>query len=79
MFAYDCTGSYDSEGMTTRGFPPSVVDLHAALTSIAGQPDLSELPLILFAHFTLGFWITFDRVGDHWIQLGLCSLSKIYV
>jgi len=55
VFAYDCTGSYDSEGKSTKGFPQAVLDLHAALSYIESQPTLSSLPLLLFGHSWGGY------------------------
>jgi pimeloyl-ACP methyl ester carboxylesterase len=76
VFAYDCTGSYDSEGMSTRGFPQSVVDLHAALTFIAGQPDLSDLPLVLFGHSWGGYAVVNVLHYPHDVQ-GVISISGV--
>ena len=55
VFAYDATGSYDSEGKSTKGFPQSLVDLDAALTYISSQPQLNGLPLLLFGHSWGGY------------------------
>lgn len=55
VFAYDCTGSYDSEGTSTKGFPQAVLDLHAALAYVESQPSLSSLPLLLFGHSWGGY------------------------
>ncbi len=76
VFAYDCTGSYDSEGMSTRGFPQSVVDLHAALTFIAVQPDLSDLPLVLFGHSWGGYAVVNVLHYPHDVQ-GVISISAV--
>ncbi len=76
VFAYDCTGSYDSEGMSTRGFPQSVVDLHAALTFIAGQPDLSALPLVLFGHSWGGYAVVNVLHYPHDVQ-AVISISGV--
>src|SRR6056297_3426176 len=37
VFAYDATGSFDSEGKTTKGFPQALIDLDAALAFINTQ------------------------------------------
>lgn len=55
VFAYDSTGSYNSEGKSTIGFPQSIVDLHAALTYIENQTNLSSLPILLFGHSWGGY------------------------
>jgi len=76
VFAYDCTGSYDSGGKSTRGFPQSVVDLHAALTFIAGQPELSDLPLVLFGHSWGGYAVVNVLNYPHDVQ-GVISISAV--
>ena len=53
VFAYDNTGSHNSEGSRTRGLTQSVLDLDAALSFIAEQEW--GLPLILFGHSWGGF------------------------
>ena len=50
VFSYDATGSYDSQGRTTRGFPQALIDLDAALTFIGTQEGLAALPVLLFGH-----------------------------
>ncbi|NLO15954.1 MAG: alpha/beta hydrolase [Clostridiales bacterium] len=50
VFSYDSTGSFDSEGKTTKGFPQALIDLDAALTYIAAQKELAALPVLLFGH-----------------------------
>lgn len=55
VLAFDFTGSYESEGESTKGFPQSIIDLQAALTFIAGRSDLAELPLLLFGHSWGGY------------------------
>ena len=76
VFAYDCTGSYDSEGKTTKGFPQSVVDLQAALTYIATQPDLSTLPMLLFGHSWGGYAVANVLNYPHDIK-GVISASGV--
>lgn len=55
VFAYDATGSYDSEGKTTRGFPQAIIDLDAALTYINDQEEFNTLPILLFGHSWGGY------------------------
>lgn len=55
VFAYDCTGSYESEGMCTKGLPQSVSDLKAALTYVESDESLRDLPLMLFGHSWGGY------------------------
>jgi pimeloyl-ACP methyl ester carboxylesterase len=58
VFSFDCTGSYASEGRSTRGLPQSALDLEAALTFIANDPELSRLPVMLFGHSWGGYAVT---------------------
>ena len=55
VFAYDATGSFDSEGKTTKGFPQSLLDLDAALTYINTQEEYAALPVLLFGHSWGGY------------------------
>lgn len=55
VFAYDATGSFDSEGKSTRGFPQSLLDLKAALDYIATQPALASQDKLLFGHSWGGY------------------------
>lgn len=55
VFAYDATGSFDSEGKSTKGFPQALVDLDAALTYINTQEELASLPILLFGHSWGGY------------------------
>lgn len=55
VFAYDATGSFDSEGKTTKGFPQALIDLDAALTYINTQEEFTNLPILLFGHSWGGY------------------------
>ncbi len=55
VFAYDATGSFDSEGKTTKGFPQALIDLDAALTHINTQEEFVTLPILLFGHSWGGY------------------------
>ncbi len=55
VFAYDATGSFDSEGKTTKGFPQALLDLDAALIYIESQDSFEELPVVLFGHSWGGY------------------------
>jgi uncharacterized protein len=55
VFAYDATGSFDSEGKTTKGFPQALIDLDAALTYINTQEEFANLPILLFGHSWGGY------------------------
>jgi pimeloyl-ACP methyl ester carboxylesterase len=68
VFAYDCTGSYDSEGTSTKGFPQSVLDLHAALTYLESQPSLASLPRLLFGHSWGGYAVATVLTYGHDIK-----------
>ena len=68
VFAYDCTGSYDSEGSSTRGFPQSILDLHAALAYLESQPSLASLPRLLFGHSWGGYAVAAVLSYDHDIK-----------
>ena len=57
VFAYDATGSFDSEGKTTKGFPQALIDLDAALTYINSQEEFASLPILLFGHSWGGYEI----------------------
>lgn len=55
VFAYDATGSFDSEGKTTKGFPQALIDLDAALAYINAQEEFADLPILLFGHSWGGY------------------------
>jgi dienelactone hydrolase len=55
VFAFDCTGSYASEGESTVGLPQSLLDLDAALTYIESNNTLNDLPLMLYGHSWGGY------------------------
>ena len=55
VFAYDATGSFDSEGKTTKGFPQALIDLDAALTYINTQEEFAGLQILLFGHSWGGY------------------------
>jgi len=56
VFAYDKTGSHNSEGHRTMGLPQSALDLDAALLFIAEQEW--GMPIMLFGHSWGGFAVT---------------------
>ena len=58
VFMYDATGSFDSEGKTTKGFPQSLIDLESALNHLSNDPTLKELDLLLFGHSWGGYAVT---------------------
>lgn len=65
VFAYDATGSCESEGAGTRGLPQSALDLDHALSFIAEDPDLGTLPVYLFGHSWGGYAVTAVLNYDH--------------
>jgi len=72
IFSYDCTGSYNSEGDSTKGLPQSVLDLDAALCYIE-QQNLG-LPIMLYGHSWGGYGVTAVLNYDHEIS-GVVSIS----
>jgi len=76
VFAYDCTGSYASEGESTKGFVQSVLDLHAALVFIGTQAELSQMPLLLFGHSWGGYAVANVLHYPHEIR-GVISVSGV--
>ncbi len=65
VFAYDATGSFDSEGDSTKGFPQSLLDLDAALNYINTQPEVVDLPVLLFGHSWGGYAVANILHYDH--------------
>ncbi len=74
VFAYDATGSYDSEGKSTKGFPQSLIDLDAALSYITSQKQFDNLPLLLFGHSWGGYAVANALHFDYEIH-GVVSIS----
>lgn len=68
VFAFDATGSFASEGDSSKGFPQMLLDLDAALTYIRGEPELSKLPLLLFGHSWGGYAVANILHYDHEIS-----------
>lgn len=74
VFAYDATGSFDSEGKTTKGFPQALIDLDAALTYINSQAEFASLPKLLFGHSWGGYAVANVLHYDHKIA-GVATVS----
>lgn len=55
VFSYDATGSFDSEGKTTKGFPQALLDLNYALSYLKTQSDTKDKPVLLFGHSWGGY------------------------
>ncbi len=74
VFAYDATGSFDSEGKTTKGFPQALIDLDAALTYVNTQSEFANLPILLFGHSWGGYAVATILHYDHEIA-GVVTVS----
>lgn len=74
VFAYDATGSFDSEGKTTKGFPQALIDLDAALSYINTQEAFDSLPILLFGHSWGGYAVANVLHYDHEIA-GIATVS----
>lgn len=55
VFSYDATGSFDSEGKTTKGFPQALLDLNSTLSYLETQSDSKDKPILLFGHSWGGY------------------------
>lgn len=58
VFAYDCKGTYNSEGDSTVGMITPLVDLDNALNFIKSDSYLSKQPLFLLGHSWGGYAVT---------------------
>lgn len=65
VFAFDNTGSCESEGKGTTGLSQSALDLHAALNFIESDSSLSELKKLLVGHSWGGYAVTAVLNFDH--------------
>lgn len=74
VFAYDATGSFDSEGKTTKGFPQALLDLDSALTFIESSDSFDGLPVLLFGHSWGGYAVANVLHYNHEIA-GVVSVS----
>ena len=74
VFAYDATGSFDSEGKTTKGFPQALIDLDSALTYVNTQQEFANLPILLFGHSWGGYAVANILHYDHDIA-GVVTVS----
>jgi alpha-beta hydrolase superfamily lysophospholipase len=74
VLAYDSTGSFDSEGKTTRGFPQMLLDLDSLLTYVEETPGFSELPVMLFGHSWGGYAVSTVLYYEHDIS-GVVSVA----
>ena len=65
VFAFDNTGTYESQGQSERGLPQSVLDLDAALTYIESNPSMRDLSVMLFGHSWGGYAVAAVLNYDH--------------
>lgn len=65
VFAFDNTGSCESEGDGTKGLSQSALDLHAALNFIENDSELSKMKKLLIGHSWGGFAVTAILNFDH--------------
>lgn len=65
VFAFDNTGSCESEGESIVGLVQSALDLDAALTYIEGNEELSGLERVLYGHSWGGYAVTAVLNFDH--------------
>ncbi len=65
VFAYDATGSCESEGKGNVGLVQSALDLHAALTYVESQSEFDGLPICLMGHSWGGYAVTAGLYFDH--------------
>jgi pimeloyl-ACP methyl ester carboxylesterase len=68
VLAFDNTGSYRSDGKGTRGMAQSAIDLNAALDYVESDPDLKDLPLVLYGHSWGGYAVAAVLDGAHEIS-----------
>ncbi len=68
VFAFDTTGSFESEGDSSVGFSQAVPDLDSALTYIGKDPELKSMPLYLFGHSRGGYASAMMCATEHDIK-----------
>ncbi len=65
VFAYDNTGSGNSEGEGTMGMGQSVIDLDSALNFKESNEKLKDLPVLLYGHSWGGYAVTAILNSEH--------------
>ena len=55
VFAYDATGTDQSEGDGVGGVPQGVIDLDHAISFVEQNSDIPDLPIVLFGHSWGGY------------------------
>ncbi len=58
VFSFDYTGSFESQGKSSRGLPQARIDLLAALAYIQSDNSLKDLPIMLYGHSWGGYAVT---------------------
>ncbi|MCR5097874.1 MAG: lysophospholipase [Lachnospiraceae bacterium] len=74
VFAYDYTAYNNSTGQSAHGLPQSALDLHAALTYIESDPELSKMKKVTFGHSWGGFASVAVLNFDHDVAAA-CAMS----
>ena len=74
VFAYDYTGYDKSTGESAKGLPQSPLDLHAALSYIESDPELSKLKKCILGHSWGGYASTAVLNFDHDVTAA-CAMS----
>jgi dipeptidyl aminopeptidase/acylaminoacyl peptidase len=57
VFAYDATGTDESEGDGTGGLPQGVIDLDYAISFVEESEEIPDLPIVLFGHSWGGYCV----------------------
>ena len=58
VFAFDATGSEESEGESTRGLPQGMIDLSYAISFVEESGNFPQLPIALFGHSWGGYCVS---------------------
>jgi len=73
VFAFDGTGSRESEGSGIRGLPQTKLDVRAALDYISSSKNLASYPVMLYGHSMGGYAATSVLKDDkHDISAVVC-------
>lgn len=78
VFAFDNTGSCESEGEGTTGLSQSALDLDAALTFIENDSELSVMPKLLFGHSWGGYAVTAVLNFEHEVTASVSVAGYAY-
>ena len=58
VMTFDYTGSFESQGKSSKGLPQARIDLLAALDYIQSDDSLKDLPVMLYGHSWGGYAVT---------------------